>query len=219
MNIKKTAYLLNITGVKTIATDTCIRPDVNYGVNYHELRLNNKEWEFLSIPRERRSFGGEKVLKIFENEVEASKYYFLTQLHSYYFNQYIYPFEKDNKDINVGEYNFTLENLKEVFKRLNIDKKYYSFDEKTTGHSMFLERLNNEKSKVHFIGKTGNVVNSSLALEKWQAYDYMYKKVYYLYLFDQHLTNLFKYEEINSAFVDQDYKTLLTGVVIEYSKN
>lgn len=217
MNIKQVARLLNDVGVKTLATDVFLKPDVDYGVNYYQLMINkdNNKWEFLYVPREKRSSGGEEIIKTFDDEASASKYYYLTELHSYYRNYYVYPFQLGNKEINIGKSNFTLKNLNEAFWRLNISKKYYSFDEKIKEYSMFLEKINKDESKVHFLGRGGKKVNSSLVLENWLAYYSMYRLVYTLYLFDKHYADLIKNKEIAHIFTDEDYKTLLTGVVLE----
>src|SRR5690625_2111672 len=220
MNIKQVARLLNDIGVKTLATDDFLKPDVDYGVNYYKLILNqdNNKWEFLYVQHERRSFGGEEIRKTFDDEASASKYYYLTELLSYFRKYYVYPFQLGNKEINIGKSNFTLKNLKEAFRRLNINSKYYSFDGKVKEHSMFLDRVNNEESKVYFMGGNGKEVLATLVLENWQAYSNMYRSVYYLYLLDQHYADLLKNKEIGHIFTDEDYKTLFTGVVIESAK-
>src|SRR5690625_1605945 len=91
MNIKQVTRLLNDIGVETVATDTSFGPDVDYGVNYYMLKLNNEtgKWEFIYVPHERRSFGGEEIEKSFNDEAGASKYYYLRQLSSYYYSKYI----------------------------------------------------------------------------------------------------------------------------------
>jgi len=213
MNIKQVTRLLNDIGVETVATDTSFGPDVDYGVNYYMLKLNNEtgKWEFIYVPHERRSFGGEEIEKSFNDEAGASKYYYLRQLSSYYYSKYIQPFELKNKDINFGMPGSTLKELKEAFRRLNINTSYYSFDGKVKERSMFLETINNEESKVYFMGKDGAIINTSLVLEDWEAYDYMYQSVYSLYLFDKHYANLIKNKEIGHIFTDGDYKTVLTG--------
>ena len=217
MNIKQVTRLLNDIGVETVATDTSFGPDVDYGVNYYMLKLNNEtgKWEFIYVPHERRSFGGEEIEKSFNDEAGASKYYYLRQLSSYYYSKYIQPFELKNKDINFGMPGSTLKELKEAFRRLNINTSYYSFDGKVKERSMFLETINNEESKLYFIGKNEKVVNASLTQENWLIYSAMYRSVYYLYLLDQHYADLLKNKEIGHIFTDEDYKTLFTGVVIE----
>src|SRR5690625_2178690 len=213
MNIKQVARLLNDIGVETVATDTSLRPEIDYGVNYYMLKLNNEtgKWEFIYVPHERRSFGGEEIEKSFNDEAGASKYYYLRQLSSYYYFKYIQPFELKNKDVNFGMPDSTLKELKEAFRRLNVDPSYYSLDGKVKEHSMFLETINNEESKVYFIGENGEIVNTSLVLENWEAYDHMYQTVYYLYLLDQHYANLLKNKEIAHKFTDEDYQTVMTG--------
>ena len=182
-------------------------------MNYYKLRLNKSKnkWEFLYVPHERRSSGGEEVEKSYADESSASKYYYLMELRSYFRNYYVYPFQLSNKEVNIGEFNFTFENLKEALRILNINKKYYSFDGKVKECSMFLETINNEESKVYFFGRKGKEVNASLILENWLAYSYMYRSVYYLYLLDQHYADLIKNKEIGHIFTDEDYKTVLTG--------
>jgi len=213
MNIKQVARLLNDIGVETVATDTSLRPKIDYGVNYYMLKLNDEtgKWDFIYVPHERRSFGGEEIEKSFEDEASASKYYYLIQLESYFYYKYIQPFELKNKDINFGMPDSTLKELKEAFRRLDMDPSYYSFDGEVKEHSMFLETINNEESKVCFIGENGEIVNTSLVLENWEAYDHMYQTVYYLYLLDQHYANLLKNKEIGHKFTDEDYQTVMTG--------
>src|SRR5690625_7238295 len=99
-------------------------------MKYYLLKLNNQtgKWEFLFMQRERQYSGGENLIKSFEDEAEAIKYYYLFQLHSYFFKHYIQPFELNNKAINIGETNCKIEDLKASFKRLKIDNTYYSFD-------------------------------------------------------------------------------------------
>src|SRR5690625_1131464 len=213
MNIKQVARLLNDIGVETVAADESLGPDVGYGVNYYKLMLNksNNKWELLYVPHERRSSGGEEIRKTFEDEASASKYYYLHQLSSYYFFKYIQPFKLKNKELNIGRPSLKLESLKEAFRRLNMDTSYYSFGGKISGHSIFLEKISNEESKVYFLGRKGKEVNASTVLENWLAYLNMYQSVYYLYLFDQHYADLVKNKEIGHIFTDGDYKTVLTG--------
>src|SRR5690625_7454008 len=92
MDIQQVARLLNNIGVETIATDTSLGPEVDYDVNYYKLRLNNNKWEFLFMQRERQNSGGENLIKSFEYEAEAIKYYYIFQLYSYVFKNYIQTF-------------------------------------------------------------------------------------------------------------------------------
>src|SRR5690625_3357016 len=187
MNIKQVARLLHDIDRPMIITQTTLEPDVDYGVNYYMLKINNEtgKWEFFFMQRERQNSGGENLIKSFGDKAEAIKYYYLHQLSTYFFFKYIQPFELENKDINMGWPSFNLENLKEAFKRLNMDLSYYSLDGKVKEHSMLLEKVNKEESKVYFMGKSKKVVNASLAQENWQIYSAMYKSVYFLYLLDQ----------------------------------
>jgi|SRR5690625_327386 len=213
MNIKQVARLLNDIGVETVATDTSLGPDIDYDVNYYVLKLNNGtgKWEFLFMQRERQNSGGENLIKSFADKAEAIKYYYLFQLHSYFFNHYVHPFKFNNKDINMGGPSFNLENLKEAFKRLDMDPSYYSLDGKVKKHSMLFEKVNKEESKVYFIGENGKEVLATLVLENWQAYSNMYRSVYFLYLFDKHYEHLLETEEVGHIFTDEDYKILIVG--------
>src|SRR5690625_3960651 len=210
MNIKQVARLLNDIGVETVATDTSLGPDVDYGVNYYMLKLNNEtgKWEFLFMQRERQNSGDQHLIKNFDDKAEVIKYYYLFQLSSFFFNECVQTFELKNKDINIGWPNFNLENLREALKRLDIDPSYYSLDGKVKEHSMLLEKVNKEESKLYFIGQNKKVVNASLAQENWQIYSAMYQRVYFLYLLDQHYADLIKNNEIGHIFTDEDYKTV-----------
>src|SRR5690625_5478768 len=213
MNIKQVARLLNDIGVETIATDTSLIPEIDYGVNYYMLKLNNEtgKWEFFFMQRERQNSGGENLIKSFGDKAEAIKYYYLHQLSTYFFFKYIQPFELKNKDINMGWPSFNLENLKEAFKRLDMDPSYYSLDGKIKEHSILFEKVNKEESKLYYIGQNKKVVNASLAQENWLIYSAMYQRVYYLYLLDQHYADLIRNKEVDHIFTDEDYKILIVG--------
>src|SRR5690625_7390847 len=100
------------------------------------------------MQRERQNSGGENLIKSFEYEAEAIKYYYLFQLHSYFFKHYIQPFELNNKAINIDETNCKIEDLKEAFKRLKIDNTYYSIGRELKERIISLEQVNNNKSTV-----------------------------------------------------------------------
>src|SRR5690625_2470649 len=102
MNIKQVARLLNDIGVETVATDTSFGPDVDYGVNYYMLKLNNEtgKWEFFFMQRERQNSGGENLIKSFGDKAEAIKYYYLFQLHSYFFNGCVHPLDWKSTSLN-----------------------------------------------------------------------------------------------------------------------
>src|SRR5690625_1809263 len=213
MNIKEVARLLNDIDRPMIITQTTLEPDVDYGVNYYMLKLNNEtgKWEFFFMQRERQNSGGENLIKSFGDKAEAIKYYYLFQLHSYFFNNYVHPFQFNNRDINMGRPSFNLENLKEAFKRLDMDPSYYSLDGKVKEHSMLLEKINKEENKVYFMGRGGKEVDATLVLDNWEAYSEMYRTVYYLYLLDQYYADLIKNKEIGDIFTDEDYKVILDG--------
>src|SRR5690625_2554736 len=211
MNIKQVDRLLNDIGRITIATHTSLEEESDLGESYYKVRLNNNDWEFLFIERERQNTGGESLIKTFDNEIDAIKFYYLFQLHRHFFSHYIQPFKSSNKDINIDRPGSILNDLKEALRRLNINTSYFSLDGKLKEHSIFLDKVNNEESKVSFIGQNGKVILSSLVLENWEIYSYMYRLVYYLYLFDQHYADLRRNKEIGKIFTDEDYKTLLVG--------
>src|SRR5690625_3935987 len=212
MNIKQVARLLNDIGVETVATDTSLGPDVDYGVNYYLLKLNNQtgKWEFLFMQRERQNSGGENLIKSFEDEAEAIKYYYLFQLHSYFFKHYIQPFELNNKAINIGETNCKIEDLKAAFKRLKIDNTYYIFGREIKERSISLEQVNKNKSYVVFNGENYKQVFKTPIMDNWLAYYAMYKFVYYLYLLDLHSNRLLNNKEISKIFTDNDYDVVLS---------
>src|SRR5690625_4925798 len=106
---------------------------------------------------------------------------------------------------------YTLKDLKEDYRRLNMDPSYYSLDGKVKEHSMLFEKVNEEESKLYFIGQNKKLVNASLAQENWLIYSAMYQRVYYLYLLDQHYAELLRNKEIGHIFTDEDYKTVMTG--------
>src|SRR5690625_7247336 len=113
MNIKQVARLLNDIGVETVATDTSLGPNIGYGVNYYMLKLNNEtgKWKFFFMQRERQNSGGENLIKSFGDKAEATKYYYLLQIHSYFFNQYVHQFKFNNKNNNMRRPSSNLDNL------------------------------------------------------------------------------------------------------------
>ncbi|MEI3615033.1 hypothetical protein [Pseudogracilibacillus sp. SO30301A] len=184
MNIEQVKKLLNEKQILTFSTKKSLEQVKDQGENFYKLRFKNEKWEFLFIQQE-RSDEKETVLKRFDNESNACKYYFLFELNTYFFYQYVYKFELNNKDINIGEPNCTISDLKSAFTRLNIDEKYYSFNEAKKEHSIFLDMQNNKESRVKFIGDYKKEIFETPILENWLAYYAMYKFVYYLYLLDK----------------------------------
>jgi len=212
MNMKQVARLLNDIDRPMIITQTTLEPEVDYGENYYMLKLNNKtdKWEFLFMQRERQSEGGENLIQSFDDEAEAIKYYYLFQLNSYFFKHYIQPFELNNNDINIGETNCKIEDLKEAFKRLKIDKAYYSFGREIKERSISLGQVNKNKSYVVFNGESCKEVFKTPIMDNWLAYYAMYKFVYYLYLLDLHSNRLLNNNEISKMLTDDDYDVVLS---------
>lgn len=207
MNIKQVTRLLNNHGISVISTNASIEQVRGQGENYYKLRLNNDKWNFLFI---RVRNNDERVIESFADEASASKYYYLTEMRRYFRDKNVYPFELNNADINIGEFNFNLDNLKEAFRRLNIDESYYSLNGKHKEHSIYLEEMNPKESRVMFIGKECKEVFSTLEMENWQAYKTVYQYVYYLYLVDKHSQYLLETNEIFERFTDEEYEIVLS---------
>lgn len=210
MNIKQVTRLLNDEGIPTILKSNSIEQDRDQGESYYKLQLETNKWELLFVQRENRSSGGEKVLKTFDDESSASKYYYLSTLSSFYFRKHIQPFELKNEDINIGWTEFTFDNLEEALLRLNFDDKYYSLRGGLKRHSAFLEKVSEKESKVKFIGDKYDVVFETTLLDNWNAYYVLYKYAYYLYLLDNHCNYLIERKEINERFTDEEYSVFLS---------
>lgn len=209
MNISQVAKLLNESGRKTIYKNNLIEELHEQSENYYKLEERDDKWIFLFVKCEKNSEGIEEIIKIFDNEEDASKYYYLVQLSSNYYNQYILPFEMNNKDINIGELECTISNLKQAFDRLGIKENYYSFTEVKNEHSILLNQFDNDTSQVKFIGDGCRVISETLKLDNWIAYYAMYKFVYYLFLLDKHCEILIKSKEIEMPFSDEEYSIFL----------
>ncbi|MEK5521411.1 hypothetical protein [Heyndrickxia sp. FSL W8-0423] len=205
MNIEQVSNLLNEDGIVTINTKNSLEEFRNQDENYYKLEFNGHLWEFMFVACEKNSDGNKKVLKVFSYEASASKYYYLFELSKHYFNKYIFPFESKNKDINIGEIDCEIGNLKEAFNRLNIDDNYFSFDGVKKEHSIFLNIINNKESNVKFIGENNKEIFETPVMDNWLTFYSMYKFVYYLYLLDKKSNLLQKEKGINCEFTDQDY--------------
>lgn len=114
-----------------------------------------------------------------------------------------------NKDINMGRPGFTIENLKEALRRLEMCNTYYILHGQIKNHSFVLETINNKESRVKFIGENGEVLGQTMILENWRAYSNLYRRTYSLYLLDQYCQKLIDNNEIDQPFTDDDYKTFL----------
>ncbi|APC47317.1 hypothetical protein [Virgibacillus halodenitrificans] len=184
MNTQKVSVLLNKLTIPIQITTEGLEEKRRQGENFYRIHKDKLNWKFEFVEKEKNS--KIKILKNFSSETEASKYFYSFQLKRYFFEQYIYPFEQDNKDINIGEPHCSLRDLQEAFNRLNISQSYYSFNGLKKANSILLEPVNVTESKVFFIGEGEKIVVESPVVENWLAYYNTFKKVYKLYLLDKH---------------------------------
>lgn len=209
MDINQAARLLNEVNIKTICGTNLIQEYHEQNENYYRLGKKDENWVFLFVKGEKKTVEEEEIQKTFDNESDASKYYYLFELSRYYFEQYINPFEIKNKDINIGETECTILNLKEAFDRIGIKEIYYDFNNLIKEHSICLEEIDNNTSEVKFIGNGKKIIFQTLRLEKWLAYYATYKFTYYLFLLDRHCELLIKNKEVESPFTDEEYSIFL----------
>ena len=205
MNIKQVWRLLNEIGRKTIYVENSLEEFHGQSENYYKLEKSNDKWFYLFVKIERNSDGIREEEKIFDNEEEASKFYYLVQLSTYYYKNHINEFEIKNEDIHVGDLGFTKSNLKKALNRLDIEKRYYSLENIEKKHSICLERITSDTRKVKTIGNDKKVVFETIELKNWDAYTTVYQYVYGLYLLDQHCEELIKKGEIEEPFSDEEY--------------
>ena len=209
MNIRLIHKLLLNKNIKTIASDTSIEEDQGPWENHYKLRLKEEKWEFVFVEWE-KSDGREKVLKVFDDEQTASKFFYLYQLHYYYLDHYLLPFAQKNKDINVRTRQFNFDNLQEALYRLGIPSEYYSLDGNLKEHCIVLDKVNNRESKVKFIGKNYKMISESLFLENWLAHLAVYQRAYSLFLLDQEWQRLIDEKVITHRFSDEEYYIFLS---------
>jgi len=209
MDIKQVARLLTEFRIPVVFTNNYLEQEHDQGESYYKVRQNeiNNKWEYLFI-RERQN--DKRVIASFKDESSASKYYYLTELRQYFRDHYIQPFELNNKDINIGEFNFTLENLKEAFQRLNIDREYYSLEGNIKEHSIVMKRVSEYESKIKFIGKNCKEIFTTLEMDNWQAYKTVFQYVYHLFLLDKHTKVLLDEKEITEDLSNNDYDIFLS---------
>lgn len=208
MNIRLIHKLLLNKNIKTIASDTSIEEDQGPWENHYKLRLKEEKWEFVFVEWE-KSDGREKVLKVFDDEQTASKFFYLYQLHYYYLDHYLLPFAQKNKDINVRTRQFNFDNLQESLYRLGIPSEYYNLDGNLKEHCIVLDKVNDRESKVKIIGDNYEVISESLILENWEAYDEIYRVSYYIYLLDQECKRLIDEKVIDKRFTNEEYSMFL----------
>ncbi|MEI3614499.1 hypothetical protein [Pseudogracilibacillus sp. SO30301A] len=209
MNITLIHRLLTGKNIKIIATDTSLQEDLGPWENHYKLRFKDGKWEFVFVQWE-KSDGREKVLKYFDNEETASKFFYLYQLKKHYFYQYIRPFTQRNEDINVGTRQFNFENLKEALERLDIPGDYYSLHGELKKHSIVLEKINERESKVKIIWDNNEVIRETLILENWEAYDEFYKMTYYIHLLSHECQRLIEEKIIHKRFTNEEYSIFLS---------
>lgn len=211
MNIRIVHQLFEEKGINMIVTDTLLDEHLAPHESYYKLQFEEGKWKFIYVQWERKN-GEEKVLKEFDDEKVASRFFYLHRLRSYYLLQYIFPFKQDenNEDINVSDPKFNFSNLKEALRRLKIPEEYYSLNGELKEHSMVLEKVNEEECKVKFIGESYKVISETMTLENWEAYDEVYKGAYYIYLLDQECQDLIDRKIIDRRFSDEEYRSLFT---------
>ncbi|URZ02574.1 hypothetical protein [Clostridium felsineum] len=209
MNINQVARLLNEANIKTISGKDFIEEYHEQSENYYKLEKRDRVWIFSFAKGERKTEEETEIKSTFYNEQDACKYYYLIELSKMYNDQYIYKFKMNNEDINIGEYECSLNNLKEAFERIGVKKIYYDFNNFIKEHSICLEKIDNETSRVKFIGNYNKVIIQTLQLENWLAYYTMYRRVYALFLLDKHCELLIKAGEIDKPFTDEEYSIFI----------
>ncbi|MFC4620533.1 hypothetical protein ACFO4N_17720 [Camelliibacillus cellulosilyticus] len=209
MDIKQAWKLLSYDSIPTRLSSYSLEEERNQDENYYLLRYNDALWEFCFVTCEKNSTGITEVLKTFKDEEASSKYFYLFLLSKAYFNRYIFPFEEHNKDINIGETNCSVENLKEAFKRLKIGSQYYSFNQVKKKHSIYLKYVGHGESSVQFIGENKKIIFETPIMENWLSYYAMYKFVYYLYLLDERVKTLQIKKKVDIKFTDEDYNVFM----------
>ncbi len=125
-------------------------------------------------------------------------------------NANVQIFELENEDLNIDEPYFTLENLIRALSRLNIDSNYYSLTGEIKEHSIYLDVINENESRVKFFGENCKEIFASMVLENHETYRTLYQYVYYLYLLDKKSEEFFENEEINRKFTDEDFHLFLS---------
>lgn len=209
MNINQVTRLLNSINRKTISGESYIEQFHEQSENYYKLAKKDEKWVVLFVIGERKTEEVEEVKKVFDNESEASKYYYLFELGRYCWKQYIHHFIMKNEDINIGRYNCTIDNLKEAFDRIGIKENYYDFNNMIKKHSICLEKIDSSRSQFKFVGNGKNIIYKTLILENWRAYYIMFKDTYGLFLLDRYCEVLIKNKEIEKPFTDEEYKIFL----------
>ena len=152
MNINQAGRLLNEANRKTICNTNSLEEFRGQAENYYKLEKKGEEWSFVFVACERNSKGIEETIKTFENESEASIFYYLYELSKWYRQQYIHPFIRKHKDLNIGRQECKVSEVKEAFNRLGIQENYYNFKNVENEHSICLKEIGNGKSRFSFIG-------------------------------------------------------------------
>ncbi|EST12374.1 hypothetical protein [Sporolactobacillus laevolacticus] len=210
MRITQVIQLLDDENIKKVTKSNSIEEYRDQDENFYKLAFQNGHWEFIFVNCEKNSEGEEEVLKVFKDEASAGKYYYIFELSREYYQKYIYDFDEKNKDINVGEPNFSFENLKQSFTRLKIPPKFYCFQNEKTAHSISVLKKNNSEGDLSYIGRTGNIVFTTPIMENWLLYYTVYKFVYLLFLLDKKEKEMLAKSQITEKFTDSDYALFLS---------
>jgi len=168
MTITQVARLLNEVNRKTICRTNSLEEFHGQSENYYKLEKKKEGWIFFFVECEKQD-EEENIRKIFSNERDAIAFYYLYELNWAYYSQYISTFEMKNNDINIGELECTISNLKEAFDRLGIKENYYNFNNVESEHNICLKEIGKDKGQVKFIGNGNKVILKTLQLENWDG--------------------------------------------------
>ncbi|APC47322.1 hypothetical protein [Virgibacillus halodenitrificans] len=197
MKYEEASMILNKVGKEVILSGDKLIEKSGQGENYYQVQKTEKNWEYSLIYSERKDAPKKKVIKKFSNEEIAVKYFFLKQLSSHYYLNFVLPTSKNEVD-------FTKEIVKQKVSVLGIPSSYYDFKDKRKPSSIQVEKNNENNLIVQFIGNDQQIHLETLPLEIEEGYEVMYERIYLLYLLKTLEKELMNSNVLSSNFTDED---------------
>ncbi len=200
MNSNQLLEISKKLGIKISLIDGVIKEEKETYENYSQVEKNDASWMYSEINFERKSSSEKENVKVFSNEKEAIKFFFLKVLKRFYFSK---VFPADNLVFEMNN----IDELKQYFHKLGITDIFYSFN-LIRPQEVFGE-INHKQMIVSYIDEKKQKKFSTMPMDIDRGIFAMYRLTYSLYLLKMVEKEFLDRKVLVERFDDEDIELFI----------
>ncbi|GAF10937.1 hypothetical protein JCM19046_4887 [Bacillus sp. JCM 19046] len=189
LSIEKASKLLNKVGIATSVDQDSIKEVVPYYDNFYQLKKINQAWEYSLVIKEQTNQPSQLEVKVFQDEAEGIRYFFLNRLSRWYDKSKIAPLNKHFSNQK------SIKEVKEVMGRGNIPEKMLSTTNSLSGTGVLFKQVNESQYSIS-IYKDGVEIRTTIPLSSNRALTLAFRKAVLIYIFETQVEPMLKKEGI-----------------------